>query len=529
MAAIIVGTYDASTFVDGVYTTYPQLPPGVPFYQLGMGWRVTVAGVVHGQNVFPNDILFAVPLPRLYGDFTYGDKVFGSKPASQDDWEDWLVDEVQFLAWDGNLPPPDQVPYPNAGCPFTPAHGFGGEWAPGWRIVVDAWYDDLAGARRYGDFQFGAVVYGALENLNSGLRWVDITSPSFHIEVGDGMAEGGPRVSVSEVVIQFVDPAGRWFDIATPWTWRQPQPGTAIRVGLLDPQFRYHPLITAEVERIEDVHDGGGVREVSVRGFGRITDLVVDLPQVQRPAELASARYNWYAQAAGWRWDTDPMIFPPADPMLMGDQDLADVQAREQMDKTCSAAGWFMDSTREGRMRVRPWPHEPELPELTVVDCYGYPDTLVSHSMVLANDQSQLLNYVVTTNIEDKAAATPAVTVIAEDTFSVAQFGRRGRAFGFPQTGLSWADPAAAQVWADRAAARYAFITRQCESFDVDTAVDQAWLATLADLDTGRAVHIRRTGLTDLDLDGVIVGWRWRLDPGRWQGNVFVSTITPSL
>ena len=50
----------------------------------------------------------------------------------------------------------------------------------------------------------------------------------------------------------------------------------------------------------------------------------------------------------------------------------------------------------------------------------------------------------------------------------------------------------------------------------------------LADLDTGRAVHITRTAFGSLELNGVIVGWRWQLDPGRWRGNVFVATTTES-
>ena len=189
-----------------------------------------------------------------------------------------------------------------------------------------------------------------------------------------------------------------------------------------------------------------------------------------------------------------------------------------------------MDSTREGRIRVREWPMLPEGEAIEVVDCYGYPGTLVSHSMVFANDESQLLNYVVTTNIEvaDRPAGAGQDRWCQEDPFSVSRFGSRGRAFGFPMTGLAWTDGAHRPRLGRRALDRYAYITRQCESFDIDTAVDQGWLPALVDLDTSRAVVIHRTGFTDLRLDGVITGWRWRLDPGRWQGTVFVSTITPS-
>lgn len=547
----IVGAYDASTFVDGDYSTYPALPVGIHYYQIGMGWVVVVAGTVQGQDVSVGDLLFAVPRPRLYGDYSYGEKYYGSRSAEDNDW---TVDELYFLKWDASLQPPDQVPYPNSGCPFTPEHGFGGVWAPGWRIVVECYYDQRINLRTYGDLAYGDQVYGDRGTITlpmpvprdygdltygddvygttnslvevpwGGPRWVDITQPSFHIEIGDGMADGGPRVVVSELVVSFYDPAGRWFDMATPLTWHQPQPGTPIRVGLVDPLYRYYPLITGEIERIEDTHAADGPREVMVRGFGKIMDLVVDLPGVQRPAEPASARFNWLANAAGWTWDTAQTPFPPGDSTLLADRDVRPmIVARDEMDRTCHSVGWFLDSTREGRMRVRHWPHEPETPVLRVADCYDA-NAVVSHSISFANDESQLLNYVITTNTAD-----PQGTIIGEDQVSVARFHRRGRAHNFPMTGLAWSDPAAAGQWASRVLARYAYITRQVESFEVDTGVDRSWLPTLVDLDTGRGVQIERTTLAPLRIDGVIVGWRWRLDPGRWQGTVFVATSTPSM
>jgi hypothetical protein len=718
VASIIVGTYDASTFVDGDYTTYPQLPPGLLFYQLGMGWVVTVAGTVQGQDAEVDDILFALPLARRYGDFTYGDKVYGSKsPNSQD----WAVDEILFVVWDGSNLPPDQAPYPNAGCPITPDHGFDGNWAPGWRIVVDAYYDPRTNSRTYGQLNYGDEVYGTTDTVNTGIHWVDITQPSFDIQIGDGMADGGPRVVVAEVVVNFLDPIGFWFDMAEPQYWHQPQPGTPIRVGLLDPAYRYHPLITAEIERIEDKHDAD-IREVTVRGFGKIIDLVVDL-NVQRPNEQASTRINWLASQAGWSWDSGTIAFPPGNAWLWGDKEPRVVTARDEIDRTCHSCGWFLDSDRRGRMRVRPWPHEPHLlgelrtlvnlvenptpasawywnsddeanqwnntyvngeihvnrlagaapdnaaslsvmgglpPTLKagvnyqrsvevwtdmqgtimgngvygwtggqtinpgwqriveqftgdgiadtfhmamwihmfgvgtgvhvkfrkaqivenptgvrqpyfdgstpdaggveydwlgadnsspstatwtrqvpfyVADCHGYraddgEPMLVSHSIAFANDESQLLNRVVTSNTpisDDPGSGDDAQTLIIENVASIGRYGRRGRAHNFPMTGLAWAYIDDAEAWARRVLNRYSFVTRQVESFEVDTAVDNRWLKTLADMDTGLGVQINRKSLTPMTFDGVIVGWRWRIEPGRWQGTAFVATITPTM
>jgi hypothetical protein len=514
----LVGTFDASTFVEGNFSTYPELPAGVTLYQPTMHWLVIVAGVVFGQPVEPDDLLFALPSPRPYGYFNYGDRQFGG--ANRDG--DWEVEEVWFLAWDAGAAPPDQVPHPNAGCPFTTDDQPFGDWAPGWRIVVDAFYNIDTEARTYGTDLYGDRIYGSVNGQGAG-RWVDITEPSFQIDIGDGMRNGGPRVTVAEVVIEFFDPVGRWFDIVAPETWFQPQPGTAIRVGFLDPLWRYHPLISAVIERIEDVHDGDHPRVVAVRGFGRIMDLTVDVPQVTRPVELASSRVNALAEMAGWYWDDGPRFYPPADATLHPIAEPEDITIRDEIDRACQSVGWFLDSDKQGRMRVRTWPHEPTGTPLHVVDCAGV-DGLVAHSIAFTNDQSLLLNYVFTSNVAD-----PPAYVIVEDGGSVGRFGRRGRAYGFPQSGLAWEWPADAEVWVRRVVDRFAYVTRQAESFETDTHVDPGWLPALADLDTGRAVTVERSGLRPLILDGVVVGWRHHLIPGRWESTVFVSTITESL
>lgn len=426
------------------------------------------------------------------------------------------------------------IPYPppaaDAGCPFTPDHGAGGPWAPGWRIVVDAYF--VPYARTFGDGKWGDAVYG--DAAGQGLGWVDITQPSFHIEIGDGMAEPGPRITVSEVVIAFIDPVGVFFDIHPVVHNHQPQPGTPLRVGLLDPAGVYHPLITAQIERVEDVHDGGeGVRQVSVRGFGRLMDLVVDIPQVLRQEERADVRIDWFADQAGWQHDADVKALVPAgaaEDLVLADKATADMQAREQMDRVCIAVGLQMDTTRDGHLRFRGWPlsstgvnPEPEM--VKVADCFppqGW-ENLVSHSIVFAQDESQLLNYVLTTNTAD-----PPDVVLREDALSIAVYGKRGRALGFPMTGLPWKNPNEVR-WVDTALSRFKGVVSQVESFEIDTAVDHRWLARLADLDTGTRVRIHRFAPTlpqKLQVDGVITGWRWRIDPGRWQGTVFVSTTS---
>lgn len=518
----LVGTYNPSTFVAGNFATYPQLPPGVTYYQPTMHWlAVGAPGTVQGQTVAVGDLLFATAGPgRTYGQNTYGEQIYGGQTAG-----DWTVDQVFFLRWDASIPAPIQPPYPNAGCPFTRPDLVFGDWAPGWRLVIDAWYDDKLGSRTYGEDNFGQGIYGS--SVVSQARWVDMTHPSFHVETGDGMADGAPRVTVSEVVVTMVDEDGRWLDIATPNTWHQPQPGTPFRVGFIDPQFRYHPLISAQIERIEDVHDGEHPRIVAVRGFGRIMDLTVDIPLVQRPAELASARFNALVAMAGWRWGSSSVVFPQDDAPLLADAQPRDIVVRDELDRTAIACGWSLDSDRWGAMRLRQWPLAPTGSPVVVTDCDepGDPEEwLVSHTITFANDESQLLNYVTTTN----TAVPNPVQVTASEAVSITRFGRRGRAMGFPMSGLPWAYSGTATAWTRRVVNRYAYITRHAESLLADTHADHGWLAVLADLDTGRAVHIERRHPSPLDLDAVLTGWRHVIDPGRWQSTLFVATTTTS-
>lgn len=359
----LVGLYDASTFVEGNYATYPPLPPGAIYYQPTMWWEIIGAGIIQGQSVVVGDLIFATQgAGRLYGQRNYGDQIYGGLSDG-----DWTVDQVFFLRWDSTLPPPDQPPYPNAGCAFTRDDTPGGDWAPGWRIVIDAFYNDRVGSRTYGAATYGDEVYGDTEATSP--HWVDITPVAYHLETGDGTRDGTATVVVAELVLSVLDPEGTAFDIATPATWYQPQPGTALRVGFLGPQHRYFPVFTGEIERIEDRHDGEHPRTVDVRAFGRIMDLTVDMPAVARPQEHASERYAALVGMAGWWWDNGVVVFPYGDAELLADDVARDIVVRDELDRTVQACGWFLDSDRRGRMRVRSWPHEPTGEPLRVVDC----------------------------------------------------------------------------------------------------------------------------------------------------------------
>lgn len=522
---VLVGDYDASTFVLGNFATYPQLPPGAPLYTPSMRWNVTVAGTVHGQVCSVADQLFATGGGgRTYGELTFGGELYGRHREFA-----WTVAEVFFFRWDSTRPPPDTDPYPNAGCPFTPPHGVNGEWAPGWNIVVEVFYNALGTARSrvYGELAYGAEVFGgSTTNRYAGRRWVDITHPSFHVELGDGTVDGLQVTPVAEAVVTTIDEAGEWFDFAVPETWFQPQPGDPLRVGLIDPNYNYHPLFTGELERIEDRHDGEHPRVVSLRGFGMRIELTVDKPQVQRPREMASARFRDLAVMAGPSWNDGSVVYPADDAMLLADVEPHDIVIVDELDRTVTSVGWTMDTTARGRLRVRQWPLAAQGAPIVAIDCYGQDRTqLTAHVMNLANDQSRLLNSVVSSN----TAAPTALSIEERDPISVSRFGPRGRTYGYPKTGLAWELAATATAWARRILDRFALIVRHIESIEVDTLVDQGWLPVLVDLDTGRPVTTMRTGVRPLTFDTIVVGWHHVLEPGRWTSTINLVTTNPSL
>lgn len=516
MATDVVGAWNPAAWVEGNYATYPQLPVGVAHYAAGMAWTISAPGHAFDTDFEVGDLAFVTQGPgRLYGDGLYGDMVYG---GFVDDV--WTVEVVTFVRWDSTPTPPNLWPQPYAGCPFTRDDLPGGDWAHGWRIVVDCYGPPPAGSRTYGQGNYGDGVYG--DDLGIGVTaWQDITRPHFRITTGDGNADGAPTVVVSEMVVELVDEDGTYYDLAEPETWYQPQAGQALRVGFLDPSFGYWPVFSGQIERIDDLHDGDHPRTVSVRAFGRVIDLAVDVAQVQLPVQLASARLTQLATLAGWYWDAAAVTIPSGDTYLLGDSAPRDIVVRDEIDRTVQSCGWFFDTDRSGRMRVRTWPHEPTGTPLVITDCDPAVG-LVSHAIAYVNDQRLLLNHAVTTNTLGQS-----VTVTDEISVSVNN-GKRGRSFGFPKMGLAWAFPDVTRRIMQRVVDRFSRITRRVESLAFDTDVDPRWLATFAELNTGQAVTVQRAGIRPLELDAVVVGWSVEIEPGHLTGTLSTSTTTPS-
>jgi hypothetical protein len=471
-----------------------------------MWWLSIGTGVMDGWPVKPGDYIFVVSTGRDFGQFKFGDYIFGGNGP-----RDWAPGLVGFVAYDHTLPAEKQPPWPNAGCPF-------GDQYPGWRIVVDALYNDLEGSRTYGTLTYGAEVYG--DTGGAVLRWQDITQPMFEIGIAVGTIDGAPIVPITEIAITLWDDTGEWFDFEVPRIWYQPDLGTPLRIGMFDPSYRYHPLVIGELETIRDDHDTLP-RYVELLAVSRSTELVTTVTAWQRPAEPTATRFMALLAAAGWRWENYSLVFPMPDVALHADFEAQAIVVRDELDRTAISAGWYVDEDRWGGIRTRRWPHEPAGPPVVVTDCVEDSDDLLSGSIVFVRDQAQLLNVATLTNNEP----TPQ-SVTAEDPFSIARFGPRTEAFGFPQIGLAFASAADARTTVQRAVTRFGYITRHVEEIIADTDVDPNWLPVLAELDTGLPLTINRREILPMTLDGVIVGYSHIITPGRIATTISTTTTT---
>jgi len=353
-----------------------------------MAWTMTGPGVVQGQQVNTGDLLYVVHRPRLYGEFTYGAGMFGSTPD-----QDWTTADVAWLAWYTAALPPDRPPLPYSGCKF----------GPGWWIIIEGWFN--AAGRTYGELNYGDQVYG--DPVNAAATWQDITPGYVDVTITRGSNDGAPEVDALELNATWYDPDWTKWDLATPAVYHHPFVGDPVRVSFYDPQWRWYPRATAEIEQITDAQ-GAPPRFVTMQAFGHVMDLDRTLIAWQRPAELASARFAALMSAAGWRYGLGHLVYPP-DVWLHGDEKPSDVKARDELDRTALSAGWTFDTDLYGLPRLRVWPLATGAPAATVVDCadHGAPG-VVATTITYTADMSQLLNIVTIANaIGSGGAAGP--------------------------------------------------------------------------------------------------------------------------
>ena len=416
--------------------------------------------------------------------------------------------------WDASLPPWQQPPFPNAGCPF-------GDRFPGWRIVIDALYQDLP-TRTYGMFNYGDDVYG--DSGSPAPRWADITRPSYDVNIRVGTIDGAQTVDVTEISVELLDDEGVWIDFATPARYFQPFVGNPIRVGFLDPGLGYHPLVVGSIETIHDDHDTLP-RYVTIQAFGHLSHMVNTVAFWQRPAELTSQRIPALVAAGGWRFNELDLAYP-GDVMLKADEQPADRVVRNELDRTAASAGWMFDTDPWGSLRVRTWPLEPTGEPIVATDCLddGPPGALLTPLISFVADLSQILNAVIMTN----TAVPDPQTVNVTDQVSISKYGRQSQTLGFPMFGLAFNAPADRQPGAPRVLARRSTGVTHREDVPAHTDFDRDWLAVLVDLDTGAPLRTVRGAIRPFELDGVVVGFDHTITPGRIASAIHTATTTPT-
>jgi hypothetical protein len=503
--------YDPRGFVDTNPATWPQPIPPATLYQPGMAWTMTAAGTVQGQTLAVGDLLYVVHKDRLFGDGTFGSGMFGSTPG-----QDWTAADVRFVAWYPALPPENQPPLPYSGCKFGDT---------GWWIIIDCWFNAAQLSRRFGEGTFGSGVFGGGDPTPT--QWVDITAGYTDVTINRGNQDGAPAVDVPEIKVTWYDPQFLRLDVTPPAAWHLPFVGRPVRVSFYDPGWVWHPRIVGEIERITDPSvwtTSGEPRFVTLEAFGPAMDLTRTLPAWSRPAENASARFAALLAAAGWRYGSSTVVYPP-DVALHADPTPRDVAARAEIDRTAISAGWTFDTDRRGLPRLRSWPLPLLTAAATVTDCDDGPGGAVVATLItFTADESQMINVATVSN---QVAPTPDVAQSVDAT-SVQLYGGNDNALGFPQLGLAYANHAAGQAITDRVLARYSRIVTHVEPIDADTLVDGGWLAILADLDTGEHLTVTRTHPHPYTIDAIVVGVDETITPDRMEATVYTTTTTPT-
>lgn len=495
-------------YVPGNPATYPA-PTTDPLYQPGMWWQVVTAGTWDGVAVEIDDRIYVTAGARHYGDGTYGDGTYG------DNLSDWLAATVMFIAWSSSSSPWDRPPKPYDGCLF-------GDRFPGWRVVVEAFYNADDTARTYGTDTYGSDVYGDVNG--AGVEdWNDVTSPVFGVTIRRGSEIGEWVAPVDEFTFDIRDLAADAFPMSSPASWFAPGVGTMVRASLMSPTLQWFQLGVGRIERVTDRHDTPP-RILTVDAYGLVSDLVTTIARWYRGSEPAVARLEALRLAAGWQWGPVDQYPTTPGPDLYGGGDPQPVVARDELDRVAISARWVLDTTSAGRLRYREWPLEPAGTPVEVVDCVEVgapPGAVLSPVIEFVSDMATCLNYVEAGNRLEAHA-------LAVDSPSVGVVGRRSEAYGFPLFDL---DTVAVQGLADAVVDRLGSVFTRVASVEADTLVDTSWFEVLLALDTGQALDVTRLGIATrpLALDGVVVGFEHRLTPNRWRATINTRTTTPTI
>lgn len=522
-----IAPYDPNLFVEFDWATYPTPPP----YRVGDWWIASADGTLDtpsqpqgAQDVIAGDRIYCEPHARRYGELTYGGLNYGD-PG---DTETEFAELTEWIVWPASLPPWQQPPPPDFGCPL------GERRLPGWEITVDALLPVDPTVRSYGELNYGDGTYG--EERDDVSEWVDLARAGFSVLIDRGDVTVAPAVPVDELEIELNDPDETLFSPRAPIAGTTLTPAAIVRVGIRDTTTAaWEGLVVCRLETATDVHERAATRLVVMQAVGLMSDLVTppDGRTFVRPEESARDRIDAIQVEAEWDWG--PTQYPGAGFMLRAidqTQEGTDegVQLRAMLDRTAISSAWQAHTDREGNLELVAFPFRPDptADPLIVVDCPtdDYPDAMVSPSITYAGDLEQLVNLadVVTTDPDAPLSAS------ARDNTSVAFYGRRTEGAGMPLPAVDTRDQADLDTLAAQVVDRQARIAHRVVSFEVDTHLDAAWVDVLRRIDIGDPVIVKRTGLpVEISHSGYVLGVQHRMQPNRWQATISIGTTTPTI
>lgn len=496
------GDYDPTAFDQLDPTTWPNYPgPYCP----GQWWRTTAAATIDGDDVDVGDRMYPIGRGRLFGELNYGDEQYGGAPPEPP----WPADSLR-VRWVGRLfssaPGWDRPPSPYDGCTFLDQ---------GWRVCVEAFYNDDPAVRTYGSGLYGGDVFGDVNGI--GEMWHDITTASFGALIRWGSEVGDTTNDVGSLSLDLLD-----LD-ATIATMR-PQlfglaPDVPVRVSLIDPEGEPWPLFTGRCDEIADEHEQA-TRIVTVDAFSMESDLAT-IDSVDRPGERVTTRLDHYVRLAEYSWGR--VAYPTTNAVLLRRTDpQIDTNLRELIDTASLSVGWLLASDTYGRLRWLTWPLAANGDAVQTTDQLGAAGLPVANAR-LAGDRAELLNEAEVVSEEVQGAVE--IRRVERDAVSIGRLGRRNEQLGFPLTGLSSYTVTVEQL-AAAAVERYGRVAYRLASIDVDVRTDERWLAVLARLDYGLPIRFTRTKPTPLVMDALVCGAELSLTRDRLSATLYLTTTT---
>lgn len=495
-----VADFDPTGFVQADPSTWPT-PAG---YSPGQWWFLTAPGTVNGVDVDVGDRMYPIGTGRLFGENDYGDGVYGGPvPAAP-----WPADAARVRwsarAW-SSAPAWNRPPGPYDGAPFGNT---------GWRIAVEALLP-VPGARLFGDLDYGDGVYG--DTVAVATDWVDVACNVSGAVIRRGGNDGSPLVDVDELNLDVLD-----VDVDVIAVVTRPRRGdvfTPLRVSLIDPMGDPHPLFTGRIEQIRDAVDRPP-RTVTIDAFGMTADLVRD-GDAARPEETADRRVDALIARTGYAWGSIPA--PPGNLLRRYETGDGPVDLRDAIDTAALSARWQTHSRATGVVEFIDWPTVANGDPITVTDRKGT-QAFAATSVDLVADTTELLNEVTARSAAVQGASEIVAT--STDRASVARYGRRASAIGFPVSGLSTLRDDL-DTFVDVVRDRYGSIVSRVASIRVDTRTDTRWLDVLADLDVGQAFTVAPTS-TGASINALCAGVELSIMPGRIAATIHMTTVTPT-